>query len=75
MFVEDMLEAASERLVTIADDVRLIEAAKLLTSGADLVLDIGRERLRATVEQPNCALFLIGAQLQSRSGNVQAVLR
>ena len=38
MFVENMLEAASERLVTIADDGRLIEAAKLLTSGTDLVV-------------------------------------
>lgn len=38
MFVEDMLEAARERLVTIADDARLIEAAKLLTSGTDLVV-------------------------------------
>jgi CBS domain-containing protein len=38
MFVQDMLEAASERLVTIAEDARLIEAAKLLTSGTDLVV-------------------------------------
>lgn len=38
MFVKDMLEAARERLVTIADDARLIEAAKLLTSGTDLVV-------------------------------------
>ena len=38
MFVKDMIEAARERLVTIADDGRLIEAAKLLTSGTDLVV-------------------------------------
>ncbi len=38
MFVEGMLEAARERLVTIADDAPLIEAAKLLTSGTDLVI-------------------------------------
>lgn len=38
MFVEDMLEAARERLVTIADDAKLIEAAKLLTSETDLVI-------------------------------------
>ncbi len=38
MFAKDMLEAARERLVTIADDARLIEAAKLLTSGTDLVV-------------------------------------
>lgn len=38
MFVEGMLEAAREKLVTIADDAKLIEAAKLLTSGTDLVI-------------------------------------
>ncbi|MCP8892741.1 CBS domain-containing protein [Sphingomonas faeni] len=38
MFVEGMLEVAREKLVTIADDARLIEAAKLLSSGTDLVI-------------------------------------
>lgn len=38
MFVEGMLEVAREKLVTIADDAPLIEAAKLLTSGTDLVM-------------------------------------
>ena len=38
MFVEDMLEAARAGLVTIADDAKLIDAAKLLTSGTDLVV-------------------------------------
>ncbi len=38
MFVEGMLEAARERLVTITGDARLIEAAGLLSSGADLVV-------------------------------------
>lgn len=38
MFVEEMLEAARERLVTIAADARLIDAAKLLSSGTDLVI-------------------------------------
>ncbi len=38
MFVEGMLEAARENFVTIADDAKLIEAAKLLTSGTDLVI-------------------------------------
>lgn len=38
MFVEEMLEVAREKLVTIADDARLIETAKLLSSGTDLVI-------------------------------------
>ena len=38
MFVKGMLEVAREKLVTIADDARLIEAAKLLSSGTDLVI-------------------------------------
>lgn len=38
MFVEGMLETAREKLVTITDDAKLIEAAKLLTSGTDLVI-------------------------------------
>jgi CBS domain-containing protein len=38
MFVEGMLELAREKLVTITDDAPLIEAAKLLTSGTDLVI-------------------------------------
>lgn len=38
MFVKDMLTAGRELLVTIADDAKLIEAAKLLTSGTDLVV-------------------------------------
>ena len=38
MFVEGMLKEAREKLVTVADDARLIEAAKLLSSGTDLVI-------------------------------------
>jgi len=38
MFVKDILETTLEKLVTIADDGRLIEAARLLTSGTDLVV-------------------------------------
>lgn len=38
MFVEGLLQAAREKLVTVADDARLIDAAKLLTSGTDLVV-------------------------------------
>ena len=38
MIVEGLLPKARERLVTIADDVPLIEAAKLLQTGTDLVI-------------------------------------
>jgi CBS domain-containing protein len=38
MFVGGMLEAAREKLVTIADDASLIEAATLLSSETDLVV-------------------------------------
>ncbi len=38
MFVEDMLETGRAGLVTIADDAKLIEAAKLLTAGTDFVV-------------------------------------
>ena len=38
MFVEGLLPKARERLVTIANDAPLIEAAKLLQTGTDLVI-------------------------------------
>lgn len=38
MFVKDILDAARERLITIADSAQLIDAAKILTSGTDLVI-------------------------------------
>lgn len=38
MFVKAMTEAAHEKLVMIAEDARLIDAAKLLSSGTDLVV-------------------------------------
>ncbi|NDV89525.1 CBS domain-containing protein [Aurantimonas aggregata] len=38
MFVERVLSAARETLVTVADDAPLIEAAKLLRTGTDLVV-------------------------------------
>lgn len=38
MLVDDMPEAARARLVTLAVDAKLIEAAKLLTSGIDIVV-------------------------------------
>jgi len=44
------LEAAREKLVTIADDATLIEAAKLLSSGTDLVIVCdGKGALRGVV--------------------------
>lgn len=41
MFVEGLLPAARERLVTIADDAPLIQAAKLLRPNTDLVVVCG----------------------------------
>jgi CBS domain-containing protein len=38
MFAENLLIEARERLVTIADDAPLIEAARLLRSGTDILL-------------------------------------
>lgn len=38
MFVKDILDSAREKLVTIVDSAQLIDAAKLLTSGTDLVV-------------------------------------
>lgn len=38
MLIEGMLRAARERLVTIVNDAKLIEAAKRLSSGTDLVI-------------------------------------
>lgn len=38
MFIDGMLQAAREKLVTIVDDAKLIETAKLLCSGTDLVI-------------------------------------
>lgn len=38
MIIDDMPEAARARLVLIADDARLIDAAGLLTSGTDIVV-------------------------------------
>jgi CBS domain-containing protein len=43
MLIEGLLQAARERLVTIVDDAKLIEAAKLLSSGTDLVIVCDRE--------------------------------
>ena len=38
MFIEEMLPKARERLVTVADDVPLLQAAKLLRAGTELVI-------------------------------------
>ena len=38
MFVQELSEAAGERLVTITDHCKLVEAAKLLVSGTDILI-------------------------------------
>jgi predicted transcriptional regulator len=38
MLIKGLLQAARERLVSIADDARLIDADKLLSAGTDLVI-------------------------------------
>ncbi len=38
MVIEGLIEAAREHLVTIVDDARLIDAARLLSSGTDIVI-------------------------------------
>jgi len=38
MFVESLMPKARERLVTIADGARLVEAARLLRPGTDMVI-------------------------------------
>ena len=49
MLVEQLMPAALARLVTIRDDAPLIEAAKLLRAGTDLVLVCSPEGLLAGV--------------------------
>jgi CBS domain-containing protein len=49
MFVERLLPGARKRLVTIADDTPLIEVAKLLRSGNDLVVVCGSTGVLAGV--------------------------
>lgn len=49
MLVEGILSAAREHLVTIADDAPLIEAAKLLRSGTDLLIVCSSQGLLAGV--------------------------
>jgi len=49
MLVGKLMPAARARLVTIADDAPLIEAAKLLRAGTDLVVVCGPEGLLAGV--------------------------
>ena len=38
MLIKELIQAARERLVTIADDARLIDAARILSAGTDLVM-------------------------------------
>ena len=49
MLVETLMAAARARLVTISDDAPLIEAAKLLRAGTDLVVVCSPEGLLAGV--------------------------
>ena len=49
MFVERLLPGARKRLVTICDDAPLIEAAKLLSSGTDLLVVCGSAGVLAGV--------------------------
>lgn len=49
VFVERLLPVARERLVTISDDAPLIEAARLLRAGTDLVVVCGSKGIVAGV--------------------------
>lgn len=49
MLVERLMPAARSKLVTIADDAPLIEAARLLRAGTDLVVVCGSEGFLAGV--------------------------
>lgn len=49
MLVETLMAAARARLVTVAGDAPLIEAAKLLRAGTDLVIVCGTEGFLAGV--------------------------
>jgi CBS domain-containing protein len=49
MFVERLLPTARSRLVTLADDEPLVEAAKLLHTGTDLVVVCGSAGIFAGV--------------------------
>jgi CBS domain-containing protein len=49
MFVERLLPTAREKLVTIADDAPLVEAAKLLRTGTGLVVVCGSSGVLAGV--------------------------
>ena len=45
MLIEGLLQTGSERLVTIRDDARLIEVAKLLSAQTDLVVVCDADRI------------------------------
>lgn len=50
IFVEQAMPAAHERLVTLADDAQLIDAAKLLRNvGTDIVVICGRDGVLAGI--------------------------
>lgn len=75
MFVERILGTARERLVTIFDDANLIEAAKLLISGTDLVVVCDREgALRGVVTKTDVVKQISVCQGASSKCTVSAVM-
>jgi len=71
MFVEQLLPEARERLVTIADDALLIEAAKLLRARTELVIVCNSEGILAGVITKTDIVKQI-SQCQGASCMVQA---
>jgi hypothetical protein len=49
LLIKDLLQAARKRLVTIVYDAKLVETAKFLSSGADLVIICDRECILQSV--------------------------
>lgn len=75
MFVEGILGTARERLVTIFDDANLIEAAKLLISGTDLVVVCdGEGALRGVVTKTDVVKQISVCQGASCKCTVSAVM-
>jgi signal-transduction protein with cAMP-binding, CBS, and nucleotidyltransferase domain len=62
MFVERLLPAARARLVTISDDAPLIEAARLLRSGTDLVVACRSAVLTGVVTRTDIVRQICGCQ-------------
>jgi signal-transduction protein with cAMP-binding, CBS, and nucleotidyltransferase domain len=62
MFVERLLPAARARLVIISDDAPLIEAARLLRSGTDLVVACRSAVLTGVVTRTDIVAQICGCQ-------------